>query len=118
VSMQRRTFLCLSVAGAAVVKTLTAVLYAGSNTVRVFKSNIEDRRYMSIEEYGGRGYLPFTTTDLNSGQWTAVSSYTMPGRPRHGTVPAHHPGGVRPTAPTVGLSWPAQSDSTTRSRVA
>jgi hypothetical protein len=41
---------------------------------------------MFIDEYGGRGYIPFTTTDLNSGQWTAISSYTMPGRPRHGTV--------------------------------
>ena len=33
-----------------------------------------------------RGYVPFTATDLNSRQWTPVSSYTMPGRPRHGTV--------------------------------
>jgi hypothetical protein len=52
----------------------------------VFKSNTEQRWYMYIDEYGGRGYIPFTTTDLNSGQWTAVSSYTLPGRPRHGTV--------------------------------
>jgi hypothetical protein len=52
----------------------------------VFKSNIEERWYMFIDEYGGRGYIPFTTTDLNSGRWTAISSYTMPGRPRHGTV--------------------------------
>jgi hypothetical protein len=52
----------------------------------VFKSNTEQRWYMYIDEYGGRGYIPFTTTDLNSGQWTAVSSYALPGRPRHGTV--------------------------------
>jgi hypothetical protein len=52
----------------------------------VFKSNTEQRWYMYIDEYGGRGYIPFTTTDLSSGQWSAVSSYSLPGRPRHGTV--------------------------------
>ncbi|PZG01797.1 RICIN domain-containing protein [Micromonospora deserti] len=52
----------------------------------VFKSNLEERWYLFIDEYGGRGYIPFTTTNLDSGQWTAVSSYSMPGRPRHGTV--------------------------------
>lgn len=52
----------------------------------IFKSNTEERWYTFIDEYGGRGYVPFTTTNLDSGQWSAVSSYTMPGRPRHGTV--------------------------------
>ncbi|WP_162907935.1 RICIN domain-containing protein [Allorhizocola rhizosphaerae] len=52
----------------------------------IFKSNTAERWYLFIDEYGGRGYIPFTTTDLNSGQWSPVSSYTMPGRPRHGTV--------------------------------
>ncbi|MGN9846861.1 RICIN domain-containing protein [Nonomuraea sp. H19] len=52
----------------------------------VFKSNTDERWYMFIDEYGGRGYVPFTTTDLNTRQWSPVSGYTMPGRPRHGTV--------------------------------
>jgi hypothetical protein len=52
----------------------------------VFKSNTEERWYLFIDEFGGRGYIPFTTTNLDSGQWTAISSYTLPGRPRHGTV--------------------------------
>ncbi|GLI02540.1 RICIN domain-containing protein [Phytohabitans aurantiacus] len=52
----------------------------------VFKSNTEQRWYLYVDEYGGRGYIPFTTTDLSTGQWTMVSGYTMPGRPRHGTV--------------------------------
>ncbi|TDB80604.1 RICIN domain-containing protein [Micromonospora sp. KC721] len=52
----------------------------------VFKSNTEQRWYLFIDEYGGRGYIPFTTTDLSSGQWSAVSGYSLPGRPRHGTV--------------------------------
>ncbi|MEN3609099.1 RICIN domain-containing protein [Plantactinospora sp. ZYX-F-223] len=52
----------------------------------VFKSNTENRWYLYIDEYGGRGYIPFSTTDLTTGQWSMVSGYTMPGRPRHGTV--------------------------------
>jgi hypothetical protein len=52
----------------------------------VFKSNTEQRWYLFVDEYGGRGYVPFTSTDLSSGAWTPVASYTMPGRPRHGTV--------------------------------
>jgi hypothetical protein len=52
----------------------------------VFKSNTDERWYMFIDEYGGRGYVPFTTTDLDTRQWSPVSAYTMPGRPRHGTV--------------------------------
>jgi hypothetical protein len=52
----------------------------------VFKSNTEDKWYLYIDEYGGRGYVPFSTTDLNSGKWTPEPTYTMPSRPRHGTI--------------------------------
>jgi hypothetical protein len=52
----------------------------------IFKSNTEERWYLFIDEYGGRGYVPFTTTDLNARQWSPVSGYAMPGKPRHGTV--------------------------------
>ncbi|MBO3743367.1 family 43 glycosylhydrolase [Actinoplanes flavus] len=52
----------------------------------VFKSNTENKWYMYIDEYGGRGYVPFSTTDLNSGRWTPEPAYTMPSRPRHGTI--------------------------------
>ena len=52
----------------------------------IFKSNTADRWYLFIDEFGGRGYVPFESTNLASGAWTAVSTYTMPGRPRHGTV--------------------------------
>jgi hypothetical protein len=51
-----------------------------------FKSNTENRWYMFIDEFGGRGYVPFQTTDLASGQWQPVTSYTLPASPRHGTV--------------------------------
>ena len=30
--------------------------------------------------------MPFETTDLDSGQWTRVKGYRMPGHPRHGVV--------------------------------
>ncbi|MEU4427343.1 family 43 glycosylhydrolase [Actinoplanes sp. NPDC024001] len=52
----------------------------------VFKSNTEEKWYLFIDEYGGRGYVPFSTTDLNSGVWTPETSYSLPSRPRHGTV--------------------------------
>ncbi|MEV6875190.1 glycoside hydrolase family 43 protein [Amycolatopsis sp. NPDC051128] len=69
----------------------------------VFRSNTEHKWYLFIDEYGGRGYAPFETTDLNSGDWRPVANARLPGRPRHGTVlpvtraeyhrlAAHYPG--------------------------
>ncbi|WP_433794599.1 family 43 glycosylhydrolase [Actinoplanes sp. CA-252034] len=52
----------------------------------VFKSNTENKWYLFIDEFGGRGYVPFSTTDLNSGVWTPEPTYSLPKRPRHGTV--------------------------------
>ena len=52
----------------------------------VFKSNTEDKWYLFIDEFGGRGYVPFETTDLASGQWTMSTGYQLPSSPRHGTV--------------------------------
>ncbi|ASO20334.1 hypothetical protein FHR81_004443 [Actinoalloteichus hoggarensis] len=52
----------------------------------VFKSNTEDRWYLFIDEFGGRGYVPFETTDLAEGRWTMSSGYELPASPRHGTV--------------------------------
>lgn len=52
----------------------------------VFKSNTEDKWYAFLDEFGGRGYLPFETTDLDSGIWTPSTDYDLPSEPRHGTV--------------------------------
>ncbi|WAU80443.1 family 43 glycosylhydrolase [Streptomyces sp. Qhu-G9] len=52
----------------------------------VFKSNTEKKWYLFIDEYGGRGYVPFETTDLDSGRWTMSKDYQLPASPRHGTV--------------------------------
>lgn len=52
----------------------------------IFKSNTEDKWYLFIDEFGGRGYIPFESTDLDGGIWTVPASYNLPGRPRHGTV--------------------------------
>lgn len=52
----------------------------------VFRSNTEDKWYLFIDEYGGRGYVPFETTDLDSGEWTVSEDYQLPASPRHGTV--------------------------------
>ncbi|GAA3697749.1 hypothetical protein GCM10022377_08330 [Zhihengliuella alba] len=52
----------------------------------VFKDNHAERWYMFIDEFGGRGYVPFVTDDLDSGEWRVAEDYSMPSRPRHGTV--------------------------------
>ncbi|WP_277679868.1 immunoglobulin-like domain-containing protein [Gracilibacillus dipsosauri] len=52
----------------------------------IFKSNTEEKWYLFIDEFGGRGYVPFETTDLASGEWTIPDNYDLPSRPRHGTV--------------------------------
>jgi hypothetical protein len=52
----------------------------------VFKSNTSEKWYLFIDEFGGRGYVPFESTDLDSGVWTPSSSYALPASPRHGTV--------------------------------
>jgi beta-xylosidase len=52
----------------------------------IFKSNTAEKWYLFIDEYGGRGYVPFSTTDLDSGVWTPETNYSLPSRPRHGTV--------------------------------
>ncbi|WP_232213027.1 glycoside hydrolase family 43 protein, partial [Saccharomonospora saliphila] len=52
----------------------------------VVKSNSEDRWYLFIDEFGGRGYVPFESGDLDSGEWTMSEDYELPGRPRHGSV--------------------------------
>jgi beta-xylosidase len=51
-----------------------------------FKSNTENKWYLFIDEYGGRGYVPFETTDLASGKWTMSTGAHLPASPRHGTV--------------------------------
>ncbi|MFS8097503.1 family 43 glycosylhydrolase [Lentzea alba] len=51
-----------------------------------FKSNTENKWYLFIDEYGGRGYVPFETTDLASGKWTMSTGARLPASPRHGTV--------------------------------
>lgn len=42
--------------------------------------------YLFVDEYGGRGYVPFETDDLASGRWTPCTDYRLPSSPRHGTV--------------------------------
>ncbi|WP_459644222.1 immunoglobulin-like domain-containing protein [Kineococcus sp. NUM-3379] len=52
----------------------------------VFRSNTEEKWYLFIDEFGGRGYVPFETTDLASGRWSLAQDYQLPASPRHGTV--------------------------------
>ncbi|WKL00979.1 S-layer homology domain-containing protein [Paenibacillus amylolyticus] len=52
----------------------------------IFKSNTDEKWYLFVDEFGGRGYVPFETTNLASGVWTLASNYNLPASPRHGTV--------------------------------
>nr|WP_154983054.1 immunoglobulin-like domain-containing protein [Paenibacillus xylanexedens] len=52
----------------------------------IFKSNTDEKWYLFVDEFGGRGYIPFETTNLASGDWTLSSNYNLPSSPRHGTV--------------------------------
>ena len=52
----------------------------------VFRSNTGERWYLFIDEYGDRGYVPFETTDLDSGAWTMCENHQLPPSPRHGSV--------------------------------
>lgn len=66
---------------------------AGTSAVEgptVFKANEGDTSgnayYLFVDEYGGRGYIPLGTDDLEAPDWQVPSDYDLPGSPRHGTV--------------------------------
>ncbi|MDQ0224064.1 immunoglobulin-like domain-containing protein [Metabacillus niabensis] len=52
----------------------------------IFKSNTEEKWYLFLDEFGGRGYVPFETTNLDSGEWKMSEDFDLPASPRHGTV--------------------------------
>lgn len=57
----------------------------------IFKLNNDDAEQdtwcLLVDDFGGRGYYPLLTTDLESGEFTSPedSTYQMPSRARHGT---------------------------------
>ncbi|KAI5193660.1 glycoside hydrolase family 43 protein [Aureobasidium subglaciale EXF-2481] len=55
-----------------------------------FKSNPGDvngdKFYLFVDEFGGRGYIPLSTKDIASPNWTVPAGYKLPPSPRHGTV--------------------------------
>lgn len=66
---------------------------AGTSAVEgptVFKRNPGDtsggQYYLFVDEYGGRGYIPLTTNDLDNPNWQVPAGYNLPASPRHGTV--------------------------------
>ncbi|MEN8585129.1 immunoglobulin-like domain-containing protein [Burkholderia sp. RS01] len=52
----------------------------------VFKSNTEEKYYLFVDEFGGRGYIPLESTSLENPDWKLASNYELPRAPRHGTV--------------------------------
>ncbi|MET7280481.1 family 43 glycosylhydrolase [Kribbella sp. NPDC005582] len=66
---------------------------AGTSAVEgptVFKANPGDtsgsKYYLFVDEYGGRGYIPLGTNDLEAPNWKVPGQYSLPASPRHGTV--------------------------------
>jgi len=66
---------------------------AGTSAVEgptVFKANPGDTSgspyYLFVDEYGGRGYIPLGTADLEAPNWQVAPTYDLPASPRHGTV--------------------------------
>ena len=59
----------------------------------IFKFNEDDvetngyQYCLLVDDNGGVGYFPMVTNDLESGEWTRLSTdkYQLPSRPRHGT---------------------------------
>ncbi|MDQ0677618.1 beta-xylosidase [Arthrobacter pascens] len=52
----------------------------------VFKSNTEEKFYLFVDEFGGRGYIPLESTSLETPNWKLSTNYKLPASPRHGTV--------------------------------
>ncbi|MCI2959172.1 family 43 glycosylhydrolase [Agromyces atrinae] len=66
---------------------------AGTSAVEgptVFPANPGDvngeKFYLFVDEYGGRGYIPLETEDIENPDWTVSANYDLPASPRHGTV--------------------------------
>lgn len=66
---------------------------AGTSAVEgpsIFKANPGDDSgsnfYLFVDEYGGRGYIPLGTDDLENPDWQVAGNYDLPASPRHGTV--------------------------------
>ncbi|UZX03330.1 family 43 glycosylhydrolase [Arthrobacter sp. CDRTa11] len=52
----------------------------------VFKSNTEEKFYLFLDEFGGRGYIPLESPSLETPAWKLSANYDLPASPRHGTV--------------------------------
>ncbi|TDW84428.1 glycosyl hydrolase family 43 [Kribbella pratensis] len=52
----------------------------------VFRSNTEQKWYLLVDEFRGRGYVPFETSDLAGGVWRHADGFLLPQGARHGSV--------------------------------
>ncbi|KAL4726673.1 hypothetical protein ACLX1H_005561 [Fusarium chlamydosporum] len=56
----------------------------------IFKTNCQDingpRYILLVDEFGGNGYVPLESTNLDDGKWTLSKGYNYPISPRHGTI--------------------------------
>ncbi|VEH36893.1 glycoside hydrolase family 43 protein [Cellulomonas fimi] len=52
----------------------------------VVPSPTGDRWYLLVDEFGGRGYVPFTSATLDAPVWAPVAEHHLPPGARHGSV--------------------------------
>jgi len=53
----------------------------------ILPSNTDPSRwYLFVDEFGLRGYVPFTSTDIGSADWSPCPDFTMPRGVTHGSV--------------------------------
>ncbi|MGP3920199.1 glycoside hydrolase family 43 protein [Nonomuraea sp. 10N515B] len=52
----------------------------------IFRSTIEQKWYLLIDEFRGRGYVPFETSDPAGGVWRPAEEFVLPQGARHGSV--------------------------------
>ncbi|EPQ30217.1 uncharacterized protein PFL1_02333 [Pseudozyma flocculosa PF-1] len=59
----------------------------GEGPTAFVDNNDPNKSWLFIDEFGGRGYVPFYSTDVASGKWQIASDWSMPSnKARHGTV--------------------------------
>ncbi|KAH8828678.1 glycosyl hydrolase [Flagelloscypha sp. PMI_526] len=60
--------------------------FGGMEGPLIFHDNLEEKWHLFLDDLKPRGYEPFETTSLASGNWSFSEGYSLPANPRHGTV--------------------------------
>lgn len=65
----------------------TAVIKSAVEGPYAYKDNIEEGKViLLLDDFGGDGYIPFTSTDLDTNSWVEADRTNFPTNLRHGSV--------------------------------